>query len=110
MFRPLQPVAEIAQRRKVLRREADAIEEGDLALRRAARLLPGNHAPEFGDRMICSKLLDFPLDARLRRIFDEYVGTQQDVAVQFRLARAVSADSVDVNPGDRKSTRLNSSH
>ena len=44
-----------------------------------------------------SKLLDFALDPCLFGVFHEDFGSQQDIAVQFRLARAVAADGVDVH-------------
>ena len=47
--------------------------------------------------MVGGKLLDLALDPGLRRVFDEDVGPQQDVAVQFGLAGAVAADRVDVH-------------
>ncbi len=51
------------------------------------------------DGMIRRKLLDLALDPRLRRIFHEDLRAQQNILVQFRLARAIAAHRVDVNAG-----------
>ncbi len=49
--------------------------------------------------MIRRELLDLAFDARLRRIFDdEDRGAPQDLRLQLRLARAIAADGVDVDP------------
>ena len=81
-------VADVAQGGKVLDREADAVEQGDLPCVAPPGRLPGQHLPQLGHGMGAVELLDLALDPGLRGVFDEDVRAQQDVAVQLGLARA----------------------
>ena len=94
-----QKIADVAQGGKVLDGKADAVEQRNLVLRSAAFGLAGVDLPEFGNRMIAVELLEFTLDMSLVRELDKDIGPQQDIAMQFGLARAVAADRIDVNAG-----------
>ncbi len=49
--------------------------------------------------MLGRQLLDFTLDARLRRVLDEDVRAQQDILAQFGLAGAIASNRIDVRAG-----------
>ena len=49
--------------------------------------------------MVAVELLDLALDPGLRGVFDENVGAQQNVPVQFGLAGRIAADRVEVDAG-----------
>ena len=47
--------------------------------------------------MVLGQLLDVALNARLRGVFGEYIGAQEDVFVEFGFAGAIAADGIDVD-------------
>ena len=98
---------QVAQRREVLEREADRVEQRHLAIAVAARSKTADDVGELDHREVRSELLDLAFDARLRRVLDDdpQVGTQQDVAMQFGLVGAVAADGVEVHPGSHETGR-----
>jgi len=85
-----------AQGREVLDCKADRVKQGDLLVVATAVGFAPHDLPELDNGVIIVKLLDFTLDAGLRRIFDENVRAQQDITVQLGFAWAVTADGVDV--------------
>src|SRR3546814_5867415 len=87
----------ITQRRKILDRETDAVEQGDLARIIAPVGVAAQHLPEFRDGIVRTHLLNLALDPRLRLEFDKGARARQYVAVEFGLARTVATDRVDVD-------------
>jgi len=93
----IQLVADVAQGREILGREAHTVEQRDLTGTRPPLRLARHHAPQLGDGVVFIKLLNFTLHPRLRRVFHEDVGAEQDVAMQLGFAGAVAADGVDMD-------------
>src|SRR3546814_19983405 len=86
----------ITQRRKILDRETDAVEQGDLARIIAPVGVAAQHLPEFRDGIVRTHLLNLALDPRLRLEFDKGARARQYVAVEFGLARTVATARADV--------------
>src|SRR3546814_3220607 len=87
----------ITQRRKILDRETDAVEQGDLARIIAPVGVAAQHLPEFRDGIVRTHLLYLAIDPRLRLEFDKRPRALQYVAVAFGLARTVAPERAHVD-------------
>src|SRR5437868_11883063 len=92
---------QIAQRREILEREADGIEDGYVCIALAARCFAAENITELGDCERCVELLNLAFDARLWFELHDYpcIWTAQYVRMQFRLARAVATDGIQMHTG-----------
>lgn len=90
-------IAKPTQCREVFDGKPRTIEQCDLIVSRPTVFGPGYDFPQFGNRMIRSKLLDLALFVRLWGLFDKNVGAQENVTVQLSLSRTVAANTIDVN-------------
>ena len=73
-FGTLDRAVDVTQCRKILNREADAVEQGDLFVIFAALRLSGDDTTEFRGRVIPVQLLNLTFDPCLFRLFHKDFG------------------------------------
>ncbi len=93
----LDGIAQVTQRGEVVDSESDIVEEGNLLVVIAASGLTGEYLVELDNREVFRLLLDFTFDAGLLWELYEDLGLVQDGALQLGLARAVTANGIEVD-------------